>query len=118
VKDQLYYDGTCPLCSKEISLLKSSASEYVDFIDIQTVDSSQEKHPSREKLLKRLHLRKNNGEWLIGLDANVHVWSFSRFGFFLKILRWPLIRDIADFFYCTWADRRYEKRYGCESCTL
>lgn len=118
MKDQLYYDGSCPLCSKEIGFLKPIAGEHLDFVDIQQLKQSPttENIPATDKLLKRLHLRKADGKWLIGLDANVYAWSFSRYGFFLKILRWPLIRQVADLVYCSWADKRYDKRYGCGSC--
>jgi predicted DCC family thiol-disulfide oxidoreductase YuxK len=113
VKDTLYFDGTCPLCSKEISLLKKLSKDQLIFADIQNISSTDTQLPSREALLRRLHLRLMNGEWLVGLDANVAVWSYTKYGFLFKILRWPLIGHIADRIYANWADNRYEKRYKC-----
>lgn len=110
----LYYDGSCPLCSKEISLLKRLSSGDIDFIDIhQVTDVSL---PSKTDLLKRLHLRKRDGEWLTGLDATVYIWSHTRYSIFFKILRvWP-IAPIADFIYVRWADKRFNKHYECNKC--
>lgn len=115
-KDSLYFDGTCPLCSKEISLLKKLIKERILFVDIHKVDPNDLNIPPREELLRRLHLRQLNGEWLIGLDANVAVWSHTNYGFLFRILRWPIIRNIADSVYASWADRRFKKRYQCSTC--
>lgn len=110
----LYYDGSCPLCSKEIALLKRLSSTDINFIDIHSVPTDN--LPRKDKLLKRLHLLKEDGSWLIGLDANVYAWSKTPYAIVFKILRiWP-IRPVADFIYTRWADQRYRKRYDCNQC--
>ncbi|MGH1485960.1 MAG: thiol-disulfide oxidoreductase DCC family protein [Cellvibrionaceae bacterium] len=114
--DTLYYDGLCPLCRKEIKLLKRLSGDNLAFKDIHRSDKT-ESQPSKDALLKRLHLKTSNNIWLIGLDANVHAWSKTPYGWLFKILRWPIIRQIADRVYDLWADRRYKKRYECGSCT-
>ena len=112
----LYYDGNCPLCSKEISVLRHLSKNRLDFIDIHQVKDGN--LPSKDVLLKRLHLRKSNGEWLVGLDANVHAWSQTPYGIFFKVLRiWP-VRAVADALYVRWADQRYKKRYECNNCRI
>jgi predicted DCC family thiol-disulfide oxidoreductase YuxK len=116
-KDTLYFDGTCPLCSKEIALLKKLSKNQVIFADIHTLSFDNPSTPSRESLLRRLHLKRGTGEWLIGLDANVAVWSHTSYGFLFKILRWPIIRSIADSIYANWADKRYVKRFDCSKCS-
>ncbi|WP_460225396.1 thiol-disulfide oxidoreductase DCC family protein [Aurantivibrio infirmus] len=110
----LFYDGTCPLCSREITVLRRLSNGRMNFIDIHQVD--KENIPSKEALLKRLHLRKTDGTWLIGLDANVYAWSQTPYGILFKILRiWP-VRIIADAIYNRWADQRFKKRYQCKAC--
>lgn len=110
----LYYDGTCPLCSKEISVLKRLSKGHLDFVDIH--QSNDTCLPSKEKLLRRLHVRKADGNWLTGLDANVYAWSTTPYSMLFKILRvWPL-RFIADAIYNLWADQRFKKRYQCKEC--
>jgi predicted DCC family thiol-disulfide oxidoreductase YuxK len=116
-KDTLYFDGTCPLCSKEIALLKKLSNDQVIFADIHELSFDNPSTPSRESLLRRLHLKRGSGEWLIGLDANVAVWSHTSHGFLFKILRWPIIRNIADTVYANWADKRYQKRFECSKCS-
>ncbi|MGB0238341.1 MAG: thiol-disulfide oxidoreductase DCC family protein [Cycloclasticus pugetii] len=112
----LYYDGSCPLCSKEISVLKRLSNDGINFVDIHQIND--EGLPSKDNLLKRLHLRKTNGEWLVGLDANVYAWSLTHYGILFKILRiWP-IRSLADSIYNRWADQRFKKRYQCNECSV
>lgn len=116
-KDTLYYDGQCPLCLKEIHLLKQRCQHALNFIDVHRTEH-QPGNPCKEVLLKRLHLQTGDGNWLIGLDANVRIWSYTAYGWLFKPLRWPVIRFFADFLYNTWADRRYQKRYECDRCTI
>lgn len=112
----LYYDGTCPLCSKEISVLKRWSNDRIDFVDIHQVNDAD--LPSKDTLLKRLHLRKADGEWLVGLDANVYAWSYTPYAILFKALRtWP-IRYFADSIYTRWADQRFKKRYQCNECDV
>jgi len=114
VNASLYFDGTCPLCSREISTLKRLTKGRIEFVDIhQTNDVYL---PRKQTLLKRLHLRKSDGEWLTGLDANVYAWSMTPYGIFFKILRmWPF-RGIADAIYNRWAAQRFQKLYECGEC--
>lgn len=110
----LYYDGSCPLCNKEITVLKRLSNGRIRFIDIHHMTDNSPF--DKDVLLKRLHLRKANGEWLIGLDANVYAWSQTPYGLLFKILRvWPF-RFMADLIYTHWAERRFEKRYQCSQC--
>ncbi len=110
----LYYDGQCPLCSKEIKLLRTIQRGGLAFEDIHQLKDYTEE--SREKMLKMLHLRDSDGNWYIGADATVMAWSFTRFGGLFKPLRWPVIGSIVDVFYSAWARRRYYKLYHCGAC--
>jgi predicted DCC family thiol-disulfide oxidoreductase YuxK len=114
VNASLYYDGNCPLCSKEIAVLKHLTSEHIDFIDIHQTNDPQ--LPSKDILLQRLHLRKSNGDWLLGLDATAYAWAHTPYRMLFTLLRtWPF-RSIADFAYTYWADQRFKKRYQCKTC--
>jgi predicted DCC family thiol-disulfide oxidoreductase YuxK len=63
-----------------------------------------------------LHLQTAEGTWLTGLDANVRAWSHTRWGLPWQVLRLPLIRQVADLSYNSWAQRRYRRLYGCADC--
>lgn len=111
--DTLFYDGSCPLCAKEIATLRNLQNGNLIFADIHQQTAANTALPSREALLRRLHLRTWNGEWVTGLNANVRAWSHTSVGFIFKPLLWPVIYPIANRVYQQWADRRYDQKYAC-----
>ncbi|HSG63197.1 MAG TPA: DUF393 domain-containing protein [Pseudomonadales bacterium] len=112
----LYYDGHCPLCAKEISLLRKIHRGTLAFVDVHTLSDYTEE--TRQKMLKMLHLRDQDGRWYIGADATVEAWSHTPYGLLFKPLRWPLIGSVVDLVYQVWAKRRYHKLYECGVCKV
>lgn len=110
-QDTLYYDGQCPLCNAEMQKLEKLADQDLQLVDIHSL-ASEADLPSKAILLGNLHLKNSEGELLIGLDANVAAWQHTRFGFFFKWLRWPLLGAVADRVYSYWAGVRYRRLYG------
>ena len=109
--DTLFYDASCSLCRREVTLLQKLAGPRLAFQDIHTADA--ESLPGRETLLKSLHLLRGDGEMVTGLAANVAVWQHTRFGALWRILMLPGIRSVAERVYAFWAQRRYARLYGC-----
>lgn len=109
--DTLFYDARCPLCRREITLLRRLAGPTLAFQDIHTATDAT--LPDREALLLSLHLRRGSGEWVTGLAANVAVWQHTRFGALWRLLLLPGIGPLARRAYDYWARRRYERLYGC-----
>jgi predicted DCC family thiol-disulfide oxidoreductase YuxK len=107
----LYYDGACPLCRTEINRLRDAAGEAIALVDVHEM-SPIKGLPSRQALLKQLHLRTSDGRLLVGLDANVAAWQVTSYGWLFRWLRWPGVRQIADKVYDYWAEVRYRRRYG------
>ncbi|MEO1082343.1 MAG: DUF393 domain-containing protein [Pseudomonadota bacterium] len=113
--DTLYYDGRCPLCAAEIEALRDLRGEQLALVDIHSgaaVSPEDAAAPSRDELLRTLHLRRADGRWLTGADANVSAWAGTRRGAALRALRWPVIRPVVDLAYAIWAKWRYWRLYG------
>lgn len=113
--DTLYYDGRCSLCAAEIEALRDLRGEQLALVDIHSsaaLETQNSAAPSRDELLRTLHLRRADGRWLRGADANVVAWAGTRRGAALQVLRWPLIRHAVDLAYALWARRRYWRLYG------
>ncbi len=115
---QLYFDGLCPLCSKEMALLKMLKSAQLVLVDIHQIaetskGASELNHDVKEELLRVLHLQLPDGTWLKGLDATVAAWSFTPVKFLWAPLRWKLWKEPLDKFYLRWADKRYCRHYSC-----
>jgi predicted DCC family thiol-disulfide oxidoreductase YuxK len=106
----LYYDGLCPLCAKEMRVLRRWKSESLQLVDIHAADLNEDE---KAKRLQVLHLETSPGTYLLGVDASVAAWSYTAFGWVLRPLQWRLFAPLVQGIYARWAKRRYEKLYGC-----
>ncbi|MFT7389771.1 MAG: putative DCC family thiol-disulfide oxidoreductase YuxK [Candidatus Endobugula sp.] len=114
-KDTLYYDASCPLCSKEIKHLTDLQKGGLYCADIHT-ELPTELSSQKDNMLKILHLYQKDGSCLLGLDATVGGWQHTSLGWAFSFLRWPLIKPLADKLYLVWADKRYQNKYACGMC--
>ena len=108
--DTLYYDGSCPLCAAEIDQLREARGEQLSLVDIHSLRDSIDANAT-EALLRSLHLRRADGSWLTGADANVAAWEGTARWRWLRALRWPLLRHAVDGVYTLWAGWRYRRLY-------
>lgn len=122
----VFYDGYCPLCVKEmLQLSQHDKHGALCLVDINS-DSFSEKFPdiNKQKASQVLHGKTREGEVLLGLDTTYRAWSLVNKHGWLRVLRWPVIRVIADFFYLVFARNRYRISFlltgnaRCESCQL
>ena len=109
-RETLYYDGACPLCTREMKHLAQLKRESLALIDIHSIEITDDM-PPKEDLLLNLHLKRGDS-WIVGADANVAAWQHTRIGVLWSWLRWPGIRQLIDPLYAFWAKRRYEGLYG------
>jgi predicted DCC family thiol-disulfide oxidoreductase YuxK len=113
--DTLYYDGLCPLCQREIRILKRIQRGGLAFVDIHQIPPSAE-IPLRSALLQTLHLRTYTGEWRIGVEATVGAWSHTHWGWLFRPLLWPWLAPFSRRIYRRWAEKRYRRLYACSAC--
>ena len=109
----LFYDGRCPLCTKEIARLAKLKDQQLQLADIHTLAPNPHL-PDTETLLRTLHLRMPDGRLLTGADANVAAWQYTRLGAWFRWMRWPVISSLVDRLYDAWAQRRYNRLYAHE----
>lgn len=126
MKIKIFYDGLCPLCAAEMKKLKAYDTEQcIQFVDIQMTDFSQQ-YPALnwDALNARIHVQKENGELVTGLDATYFAWESVGKGWLYSWLRWPVIRWLADGFYAFFARNRYTISYlltgqkRCATCVV
>lgn len=103
----LYFDGGCPLCLMEIEeLRKLSQDGRLAFVDANAEDfAASYPHIDRRAALAKLHGETDDGRMLYGLDVTVAAWSAVGKHRWLRILRWPVLRYMADAGY--WLFARY-----------
>ena len=105
-RDTLFYDGQCPICSAEIKRLKNEADEHLGFVDITEADDLP---LERDQLFSELHMLREDGQWVAGLEANVLAWQHTRWRWLAGVLLWPGIRFFAQAGYRLWL-RWYQRQ--------
>lgn len=124
---QVFYDGHCVVCSREMDLYKRRNHENrLIFIDINAPDFVAGLYGrSHAEFMAQLHVRDAAGQYFTGIDAFIKIWQAfpaSRFYRFLaKTVNLPGIRLGADFGYLVFARFRYllpKKRCSDGTCHL
>lgn len=73
---QVLFDGSCPLCRREIALYKDlKADGEMQWVDISACTYAAPSGLSKETLMRRFHVVTPKGEVLSGAAGFVHVWK-------------------------------------------
>ena len=103
----LYFDGECPLCAREIRILRARAiPDRLQFVDIsdEAFDAGTLGF-TREHMESSLHARFEDGTWVKGLDATLWSWRAAGLGAWAAPLSWRLTRPLLNIGYrlfCRW----------------
>ena len=117
------YNGSCPICSREINQYKRMAAasnadlKWVDVTDDQ--DYARSHNLDFRTSLRRLHAVDGDGKVLSGVTAFTEMWQrIPKLAWIATILRWPIVGPVAEFVYervlapilFAWNIRRLNKR--------
>ncbi|MCL9777149.1 thiol-disulfide oxidoreductase DCC family protein [Vibrio methylphosphonaticus] len=105
----IFYDGTCPLCKKEMAALtKHDENNKIDTVDIYS--DAFEAYPQIDRVEANtiLHALDEDGRLWLGLDVTYHAWKLVGKGWLYAPLRWRFIKPIADRCYLYFAKNRYQ----------
>ena len=105
----VFYDGSCPLCMREMqSLRRYDREQRLSLVDLR--DRERLRHwpqIDRDAAMAILHAVRDDGSLVTGLDVTAEAWSLVGRHRWLKILRLPGIRVLADVAYRGFARHRY-----------
>lgn len=112
---EVFFDNDCPLCRKEISLLRwLDRRKRIRFTDISAPEFDP--HPlgkSLDLLMDEIHGRLPDGQWIVGVEVFRKIYSAIG----LKILVWPtrlpLISQCLDLSYRWFAKNRLRLTGRC-----
>ena len=70
------YDGSCPLCLREIQFYQQSQPQHaVQWVDVSAPDQALPPGTTQAQLMQRFHVLTASGELLDGARAFVHLWA-------------------------------------------
>ncbi len=119
-KTQVFYDGACSICTREIRLLRHwDRAEKLELIDIATPAFDEHAWPvSLADMNAALHVRATDGAWLTGMAATRHVYRTVGRGWMVAFTGWPLLSRGFDRAYAWFATHRMpiSARLGMRRC--
>jgi predicted DCC family thiol-disulfide oxidoreductase YuxK len=75
-KCKVFYDGSCPLCRREINLYtKLDKDKQIEWLDVSSPDTFIPQNVTREYLLSRIHLIGSDGQLQVGAAAFFFIWK-------------------------------------------
>jgi predicted DCC family thiol-disulfide oxidoreductase YuxK len=119
---EVFYDGGCPLCRREINMLRRrDRAQRVRFTDIDDPGFSPDSvGRTREELMARLHARLPDGTWIWGVEVFRHLYAAAGFHRLARLSRWPVISPLLELAYRVFARNRLRLTGRCsaESCQV
>lgn len=104
---ELFYDGACPVCQRQVAFLKRRDTEGIlCFTDITTPGFVPDGGKRYEALLARVHARLPDGTFVEGIEVFRRVYAALGYRRSAAISRWPGIRTLLDVAYRTFARHR------------
>lgn len=117
---EVFYDGECPLCRREIGLLRRlDRRGRARFTDIAAPDfDAAAVGIPWQTLMDRIHGRLPDGTVIEGVEVFVRLYEACGLGFMAWFMRLPLVRPLLDWAYVRFARNRlrWTGRCTAESC--
>ena len=115
----VYYDGQCPLCSREIAHYRAvTKGESVSFVDIAAADFDAVQHGVDLAQARQVLHVKVGDKMQTGIDAVIGMWqAIPRYRWLARFTRLPGIHAIAGLSYRIFARfRPYLQRRHRHNC--
>lgn len=103
---KVFYDGSCPLCVREVAVYRSVPTPTVNWVDVSDAtsiipSSMAGERPERSMLLARFHVLTPEGQWLHGARAFTALWGrlSTPWRVLAMVCRLPGVRPVMDRIY-------------------
>ncbi len=107
-KIRLLYDGACPICRREMDWLRRrNLRGNLDFEDISDPGFDPSRYGlTHEQVTRVMHAVLPDGRVARGLEAIRQAYRAIGLGWLVAPTGWPVLRQVADVFYLTFARLR------------
>lgn len=114
---QVFFDGGCPLCSREVALLaRRDRRRLIEFIDIAAPGfdaAAWGREPAQ--FMAAMHARLPDGSWAVGVEAFRNIYGLLGFRRLVALSRLPGLRQLLDAAYRVFARNRTRLQEHCAS---
>jgi predicted DCC family thiol-disulfide oxidoreductase YuxK len=112
---QVFFDGGCPLCSREAAMLRRrDRHAALEFIDIAAPGFDAARWGQEQSaLMAAMHVRLPDGTWAVGVEAFRRIYSLLGFGWLVRLSRLPGLRQLLDVCYRVFARNRMRLQGTC-----
>jgi predicted DCC family thiol-disulfide oxidoreductase YuxK len=120
---EVFFDGDCPLCVREIELLRrlDKQTQRIRFTDIQAAGFAPESVGlTFPELMRRIHGRLPTGELIEGTEVFRRLYAAVGFRRAVAFSRWPGVSQLLDAGYSLFAKNRLRLTGRCteEICNV
>ena len=114
---EVFFDGDCPLCLREIKLLRwMDRRERIRFTDIADASfRAGDYGKSMSEFMDEIQGRLPDGSWIVGVEVFRRLYSAVGFKPFVAITRLPGISHSLDLGYRLFAKNRLKLTGRCDS---
>ncbi|PHT29828.1 hypothetical protein CQW23_30593 [Capsicum baccatum] len=111
-KIKMLYDGECPLCMREVDMLRERNKSYgtIKFLDISSDEYRPEENQGLdyETVMGRIHAILSDGTVVTDVEAFRRLYEAVGLGWVYAITKYEPIATIADTVYGVWAKYRLQ----------
>ncbi|KAI4336099.1 hypothetical protein L6164_014670 [Bauhinia variegata] len=111
-KIKMLYDGDCPLCMREVNMLRERNKRHgtIKFVDISSEDYSPEENEGLDyqTVMGRIHAILSDGTVVTDVEAFRRLYEQVGLGWIYAITKYEPIATIADNVYGVWAKYRLQ----------
>ena len=116
---EVFYDGACPLCSREIQILRTKARQKnisaILWHDISLETFQPHRYnKTQEEFMRSLHVRQS-GKFFTAMDGIRCLYNYLKLGKWMSWTALPLIKPCCDLGYKVFA--RLRPRLARSSCS-
>jgi predicted DCC family thiol-disulfide oxidoreductase YuxK len=112
---EVFYDGGCPVCLREVRVLRRlDRRGRIHFTDIDAPGvQASEGSPGFDDLMARIHARASDGTWVQGVEVFRRLYTAVGFGPLVALTRMPGIAQLLDLGYRWFAKNRLRLTGRC-----
>ena len=113
---EVFYDGDCPLCNREINILRwLDRKSRIQFTDIAVPIFQPENYgKTMTDFMSHIHGRNKDGNWIEGVEVFRQLYAAVGFGPLILLTRIPVISHLLEWFYGKFAKNRLRWTGRCD----